>query len=97
MKREIYDLLATAIKTHIGALNACNGQARKLFERECSESSKARDRVGLHRAIHKLEVAVHTAALTQIGLTMAVLSALGEAPQDLVDLFDKIAAAPADA
>jgi hypothetical protein len=94
---EISGMIANGIATHVGALAACQGQAKEIFElqkaaaedtEDGDEELDLADPLGLstQRAIHELEAAVHAAALTSIGLTLANLDAQGIEVRPLVSV-----------
>jgi len=78
--------IAAGIVTHVKAAVSCIGQAKELLEEErklrtlveegeCDRAMPAR--LAAQRAVHELEAAVHSAALTSIGCTLATLEAQG--------------------
>ncbi len=92
-------MIAAGIETHVGALAACHGQAREIFQlqkdaaeatEEGDEELDLTDPLGLstQRAIHELEAAVHASALTSIGLTLATLDAQGIEVRPLLSVRD---------
>ena len=95
MNSKTYELLASGIATHVGALNACNGQAREIFHHEeaahRTDRPELRSRLALQRSVHELEAAVHASTLTQTALALASLEAAGV---DVERLFKLLAQAP---